>query len=265
MAPARAGSAVVGDGPADVAELIDWDRSDAANLMSGEPPGEGPLRSTLERCAKAIVYSRSAALVAGVADIVRTVVRHDPQPAPGVHATEWMCRPLADLGIPRVAVTPPCVPTEAERAKARELTDRLPAAFLAVHPGSGSPTKNWPPTAFTELIASQSGGRPWLLIQGPADTTPAEPLAQVPAAVRATELPPRVLGTVLSLAGLYVGNDSGVSHLAAAWGAPAVVLFGPTDPAVWAPEGRSVRVVRSPTGRMEDLTVSAVLAAAGPR
>lgn len=49
-----------------------------------------------------------------------------------------------------------------------------------------------------------------------------------------------------SLAGarLYIGNDSGVSHLAAAVGCPTVVLFGPTDPRVWAPRGGHVTVVR---------------------
>jgi ADP-heptose:LPS heptosyltransferase len=67
-----------------------------------------------------------------------------------------------------------------------------------------------------------------------------------------------VLGTLLSRAGVYVGNDSGVSHLAAAWGAPTLALFGPTDPAVWAPLGPHVRTLRSTTGAMDGLSVDAV-------
>ena len=58
-----------------------------------------------------------------------------------------------------------------------------------------------------------------------------------------------------------MGNDSGISHLAAAFGAPVVALFGPTDPAVWRPIGPGVRALRSPTGRMQDLGVEDVSAA----
>jgi heptosyltransferase-2 len=79
--------------------------------------------------------------------------------------------------------------------------------------------------------------------------------------VVARRLPARVLGAVLSRAGVLVGNDSGVSHLAAAWDAPTVALFGPTDPAVWAPLGEHVRVVRSGNGSMEGIGIDEVVAA----
>ena len=52
-----------------------------------------------------------------------------------------------------------------------------------------------------------------------------------------------LVASVLSRATCYVGNDSGVSHLAAACGAPTVAVFGPTDPAVWMPLGRKTTVV----------------------
>jgi heptosyltransferase-2 len=84
----------------------------------------------------------------------------------------------------------------------------------------------------------------------------------VPAALRARDLPPRVLGAVLAHAGLYVGNDSGVSHLAAAWGAPVLVLFGPTDPAQWAPVGPRVKVLRANDEKMETLELGDVERAA---
>ena len=81
----------------------------------------------------------------------------------------------------------------------------------------------------------------------------------------------RVLGAVLSRAGVYLGNDSGVSHLAAAFGAPTVALFGPTDARVWAPVGPAVRTVVSREGTMDGIGEEEVLAAAravratGPR
>jgi ADP-heptose:LPS heptosyltransferase len=46
----------------------------------------------------------------------------------------------------------------------------------------------------------------------------------------------------LASARLYIGNDSGITHLAAAVGTPVLALFGPTDPDVWAPRGANVRV-----------------------
>lgn len=57
----------------------------------------------------------------------------------------------------------------------------------------------------------------------------------------------------------YLGNDSGVTHLAALLGVPTVALFGPSDPVVWQPQGRAVRVLYEP--RLEDIGVEMVLRA----
>jgi ADP-heptose:LPS heptosyltransferase len=59
---------------------------------------------------------------------------------------------------------------------------------------------------------------------------------------------------------LFVGNDSGLSHLAAALGIPTVAVFGPTDPSVWAPRGRRVEAVRTSDGTAWP-TVNAVMEA----
>ena len=63
----------------------------------------------------------------------------------------------------------------------------------------------------------------------------------------------------LAAARVYIGNDSGIAHLAAAVGTPVVVLFGPTDPLVWAPRGDNVRVVRA--AEMAAIPLAEVLAA----
>jgi ADP-heptose:LPS heptosyltransferase len=85
---------------------------------------------------------------------------------------------------------------------------------------------------------------------------------------------------VLSRCWLFLGNDSGLTHLAAALGGPAVVaLFGPTDPGIWAPPGKRVRILtgtcpQAPCARdrkipcpkpqcLEDLPPERVLAVAG--
>jgi ADP-heptose:LPS heptosyltransferase len=70
------------------------------------------------------------------------------------------------------------------------------------------------------------------------------------------------LGAWLATAAVYVGNDSGISHLAAAVGTPVVTLFGPTDPAIWAPRGERVTVVSmdSPVDEVYEIAAKAILA-----
>jgi ADP-heptose:LPS heptosyltransferase len=131
----------------------------------------------------------------------------------------------------------------------------LPAGFLAVHPGSGSPAKNWPFDRFVETARRLSPGRPWLLVLGPAEDAAAPPAG----AIVARGLPLRRLAAVLARAGRFLGNDSGVSHLAAACGTRTLALFGPTDPAQWAPVGQSVRTLRAASGRPGDLAVDDVV------
>jgi ADP-heptose:LPS heptosyltransferase len=65
----------------------------------------------------------------------------------------------------------------------------------------------------------------------------------------------------LASARVFVGNDSGISHLAAAVGTPVVALFGPTDPRVWAPRGPMVEVITRSV--MEEIRVEDVAGAVG--
>jgi len=57
-------------------------------------------------------------------------------------------------------------------------------------------------------------------------------------------LPLMDVASILSVANGFIGNDSGITHLAAALGIPVVALFGPTDPAIWAPRGKNVTVIK---------------------
>ncbi|HET7295379.1 MAG TPA: glycosyltransferase family 9 protein, partial [Vicinamibacteria bacterium] len=137
----------------------------------------------------------------------------------------------------------------------------LPGAFLALHPGSGSTRKNWPAERFAGLADTLAPGTAYALVEGPADATAvACVLERAPRAVVVRGLSPLALASLLAQASLYVGNDSGVSHLAAAVGAPTLALFGPTDPAVWAPVGPRVATLRAPSGDLERLDVDAVAA-----
>jgi ADP-heptose:LPS heptosyltransferase len=67
------------------------------------------------------------------------------------------------------------------------------------------------------------------------------------------------LAVWLATARVYIGNDSGITHLAAAVGTPVIALFGPTDPRIWVPRGRDVCVIARPV--IEDTEVGEVAAA----
>jgi heptosyltransferase-3 len=112
--------------------------------------------------------------------------------------------------------------------------------FVALHPGSGSERKNWPINKFAELAEKlREKGFRVVWIAGPAEEDLSFPSTDI--LVRNAPLP--LLVHMFARSCLYVGNDSGISHLAAACGAPCVVLFGPSDPAVWKPPGKNVGIV----------------------
>jgi heptosyltransferase-3 len=209
----------------------------------------------------ALAYTRSPETLAALGRACPRVIARDPTPTLG-HASVWLAEPVRSLGANPDPMPPDLRPTVAEQQAARPLLDRLPRGFLAVHPGSGSPAKNWPAERFAALADRLAPAAPWLLIEGLADREAAGPLRAQPRAVPSTVLPVRVLGAVLAGSGLFVGNDSGISHVAAAFGAPVLALFGPTDPAVWSPVGRRVQAVRSADGTMAGLSVDEVWTAA---
>jgi ADP-heptose:LPS heptosyltransferase len=113
---------------------------------------------------------------------------------------------------------------------------------VVIHPGSGSESKRWPLSNFMQIIA-RLGERS---IAGALVTGEAE--ERMEAGLENTALPPdwtwlrspsiSTLAVLLSEAGLYLGNDSGVTHLAAACGADVVALFRQEFASAWRPLGR---------------------------
>jgi heptosyltransferase-2 len=234
--------------------VLPWESAAFAGLLTDEARVSVELRHALSPFQAVIAYTASADLLRGLAQAAPSaeLVAHPPLPPPsGPHAAHWLAQAVARLGGDPAATPPTLAATPEEEAQARPWLERLDARFLAIHPGSGSPQKNWPADRFAALAERLTSGRPLLLVEGPADAEAAGPTSRLPSAVRARDLPPRVLGAMLARSGLYVGNDSGVSHLAAAWGAPVLALFGPTDPAQWAPVGPRVKVLRATDEKMD--------------
>lgn len=254
---------LLGRGPAEIDAVLSWESAWVASLLATEGDCAPEARRALAPFDTVVGYTSSDVLAHSLGTAGAHVVVHPPLPPPGgPHAARWLAEAVTGIA-PGSAVTPPVLrSTPEEEAQARPCLEALGEGFLAVHPGSGSLRKNWPPERFAAIVDGVGAGRPWLLVEGPADAAPAQALARLPSVVHARSLPPRVLGAVLSRASLYVGNDSGVSHLAAAWGARVLALFGPTDPAQWAPVGPKVSTLRSADGTMAGLGLDAVLRAA---
>jgi heptosyltransferase III len=198
----------------------------------------------------AVLWLAEAATIADAfraAGVANVVAASPPHPEAGVHAAEQLLGSLAPLGVPfdpPAAVLPLTLPSAVQEQVTGE-------QLVLVHPGSGSGGKNWPPDRFAELIRRlRAAGSTVALLAGPAD---ADAIRSVRARrdlfTTAVVEPPTILDLAFAIgrAALYIGNDSGPTHVSARIGAPTVAIFGPTDPAVWAPQGPRVAVVtRSP-------------------
>jgi heptosyltransferase-3 len=107
--------------------------------------------------------------------------------------------------------------------------------LVIIHPFASSPSKRWPLENFRAVADGLNIPVRWC-------AGPEEPLDS---AVRIENL--YELACWLSTAHLYIGNDSGISHLAAAVGTPVIAIFLGSDPKVWAPRGRHVTILNRPT------------------
>jgi ADP-heptose:LPS heptosyltransferase len=124
---------------------------------------------------------------------------------------------------------------------------------VVVHPGAGGVAKRWPAVAFADTLARLVARDDVEIVvhEGPADAEAAAALlARLPSARRLREPALPALAGVLARCAAYIGNDSGVSHLAAAVGAPAVVLFAAANLA-WRPWARAARVLTVAIERVE--------------
>jgi len=194
------------------------------------------------------------------------------------HAARQLARPLEELGLRASDFAPRIYPSTEDRQLAQEFLRDLPRPLVALHPGSGSDRKNWPLEDWIELgndlLARESFRGSIVVISGEADYTQVARLEELWKDERvafAKDLPLVHLAALLEDS-IFLGHDSGISHLAAAAGAKCILLFGPTNPAVWAPMNADAQVIGAPSGEMPSLKFEIVycalinrLAARSPR
>ena len=177
------------------------------------------------------------------------------------HAAQQLARPLEQLGLRLENPSAKIYPSDADRDFARTFLRDAARPQIALHPGSGSETKNWPIENWREIGEYLlSRDRNILIVSGEADEERVRDLESAWGKERvqfAQHLPLPRLAAVLENS-VFLGHDSGISHLAAAVDARCILLFGPTDPAIWAPVGEKVTVLQAPQRDLRLLEVDSV-------
>ena len=167
------------------------------------------------------------------------------------HYSHYLLSQLRHGGVKARLTEPRLFLTEADREYASQFwREHGLGRVLAIHAGSGSPRKAWRPEGFAEVAkwAIEKLGMQVLLVSGPADQQITRQVVQ--------EMKPRKplvvenfsltrLAAILHKCQGFVGNDSGITHIASAVGTPTVAVFGPSAPRIWAPQGKHTAVVKS--------------------
>jgi heptosyltransferase-3 len=182
---------------------------------------------------------------------------HRPSESGGVHATQVFLKPLERLAIFDADPVPRLSLGAGPNSKRP----------LALHPGSGSESKNWPEEKWAELLENLIAGTPFnlLLVGGEAEGERLQNLAATLPPTRLTvaqSLPLVELGRMLERSCAFIGHDSGISHLAAALGLPGLVLWGDTVESVWRPPSEKIKIIRH-ADKLAELSVAEVMSALG--
>jgi ADP-heptose:LPS heptosyltransferase len=165
---------------------------------------------------------------------------------------------LHALGIENAAPEFRLTPLSEDVIRARRALEaveiRPDADFVVIFPGSGSRSKNWSAANYREFIGALLPTIQVAVVLGPAEE---EGDFDFPGVPTLGNLELSVVAGIARLAIGFVGNDSGVSHLAAATGTPGVVIFGPTSPDRWRPLGDIAVIAR---GNLASITPAEVCA-----
>jgi heptosyltransferase-3 len=231
------------------------ERRAGADLFAGADSVTGQVRTWLEDCDLAIAWTQDldgrlneTLKSVGVREVIvrspfSTAIRATPQRDRFLEAIDE--GPSDDEGDVLLKVTDPLLHLGRACLEPAGLAIGQPLAVI--HPGSGSAHKCVAPDLLASVvIAVQASGATPVVLEGPADREPVERLLQLctnpPIVLKGLDL--FTVAGVLAQALLFVGQDSGITHMAGLIGVRTVALFGPTDPARWAPRGTHVTVVQ---------------------
>lgn len=240
----RLAALLVGTGAVD--DALAFESLGLETLFAAETlPSE--IRSRLAGFARVVSWFGSTAdrFAERLRSVVPEALVAPPVPETGPPPTVWehLVATLEPWGVKAPSWLRPLEVPEEWRADARLVLSRLGSdpgrPLLVVHPGAGGAAKRWPAESYADVIrrVGRETSCQVLVHQGPADREAADQLLRLLdlPALRVLEPSLDRLAGVLREASGYLGADSGVSHLAAAVGAPAVIVFPPATRERWAP------------------------------
>jgi len=206
-----------------------------ASLWSDSSDKDARLRDFFAPYEIILVFSFSQQVEDAIRKISEsTVFRIPPRPAAHerVHVTQFIRNHLAGYGL---------VQTEEFAFPGKSRKHDFSSNKILIHPGSGSRRKNWPIDRFVQVYENlKSEGMEPEFIIGPAEDFLTKQLGTCRSHCTSDLI---ALTEMMKHAAGFVGNDSGLSHLAAFLGLPVSVIFGPSDPLRWKPVG-NVRILR---------------------
>jgi hypothetical protein len=192
------------------------------------------------------------------------VIYGDPIVRAG-HACDHLVKPLEELALYADYPVPVLRVPNDLRAQARRWLEqhRLQGTnLLALHAGSGSPRKNWPAGRYAQVAEwwLQQDHHSLCFIFGEADRDVQQFLSsRFPHVPQLVRRPLDQVAALLCSCSAFIGNDSGITHIAAAAGVPTLALFGPADPLMWGPRGERVSILSAANADMESLETQRVI------
>ena len=204
------------------------------------------IRNLLGNYARILAFSLSADLEKAIhQNTDRPCLRVHPRPPARerIHVADFLIQKIEAGGLIETADANDAV-SGWHRKQARRARSSIDRSKIIIHPGAGSIRKRWPLTNFLDLADRlQKRGLQPQFVCGPAEP---DLIGKIRHQGRQTHTFNDLtdLADGLEPAGGYIGNDSGVSHLAAFLGIPSVIIFGPADPLRWKPTGPRIQIVR---------------------
>jgi ADP-heptose:LPS heptosyltransferase len=245
-------------------EILSIDRKGMASFFTragGLDPSLSQFFSTFDLL---VVFAKDGegVLISNLKQVCRGRILHIhpfPEWTERIHFTDHLLKELHQYGFPISDQNPRLYLGEKDKEGGRSffrlkgLTDEERSKTIVLHPGSGSKKKVWPLQQFIDLVRylQRYSDSRILIVLGPAEGAEVHKAFEGREWYWGTTAPILVKGlSLLGLASviygcrLFIGNDSGITHMAAALGLPTVALFGPTDHQIWSPRGEKVMVVR---------------------
>jgi ADP-heptose:LPS heptosyltransferase len=242
---------------------ISVDRREMVSLFVPGRPLDPSLSQVLDQFDLIVVFGKDeeGMFIGNLKRVCRGSLLHInsfPRWGEKIHLSEHLLRQFSQYGFFISGLNPRLYLQESDKDwgknfwKERGLTPEERSKVIVLHPGSGSKKKVWPLDRFVSLarILQDRFGSKILILFGPAEGSEVERVFEgmdPQASIQVKGLSLLELASVMNGCRLFIGNDSGISHMASALGIPTIAIFGPTDPRVWSPRGEKVWVVRKET------------------